>query len=77
MFYSTMTTNLAKEQNLIPHPCNADMHYRNYCMQLTVFACGVWCIVVIGNDITFSATDQDRYHSEPQLSLECECGSLL
>ncbi len=32
---------------------------------------------VICNDIIFSAKDQAQSLSEPQLSLECECGSLL
>ncbi len=32
---------------------------------------------VICNDIIFSAKDQVQSLSEPQLSLECECGSLL
>lgn len=32
---------------------------------------------VISNDIIFSAKDQAQSLFEPQLPLECECGSLL
>lgn len=45
-----------------------DTHAYGPCMALSAVIC---------NDIIFSAKDQAQSLSEPQLPLECECGSLL